>query len=230
MLLIVSFEIIGMLSVVYRVRKSSFRFLPNPTADYWLKNIGKKASWKTATLMAVFQKKLKELIVSEEYLENHHVSRIYNEWHGLDPERNCLDEANLSVDTRELIHNALDRQTEYLLTLKQALVLGVVVAHITKVLEVLDVATSELNTIVLANKEDALLRFYFQDIRLAVIERPTGADKKQQSKSEREQRNVIWISLMFRMLCWLMLHEFDKSDIKVVPSDLKGSRMPVYIG
>lgn len=204
--------------------------LPNPTSDNWLKKIGKKASWKTATLMAVFQRKVKELIDGEGYDEHNAVTKIYDQWQKLSPDNECVDEANISIDIREAIHDALDRQTEYLLTLEQSLVLGVVVGHITKVVEVLEDPVSDLNTIVLANKEDTLFTFYFHEVRLAVIDKPSGADKKPPIKTVKEQRNVIWISLMFRMLCWLMLHEFDKSDIKVVPSDLKGSRMPIYIG
>ena len=49
------------------------------------------------------------------------------------------------------------------------------------------------------------------------------------TKDAKEQRNTIWISLIFRMLCWLLLHDFDKADSKIVPSDLKGSRMPIFI-
>ena len=61
-------------------------------------------------------------------------------------------------------------------------------------LEVLDNPTSPLNVIVLANKEDALMTYYFQTIRPAVV----GIDSPTEGE---EDRNVIWISLIFRMLC-----------------------------
>jgi hypothetical protein len=216
-----------MLGQVFRIRRSNFQKLPNPTADYWLKQVGKKASWKIAKLMAVFQHKLQELADNEDFHDDHPISLIINEWKVIAP--GCQDEANLSIDVREAIHDALDRQTSHLLTLKQADVLSVVVAHITKVMEVLGDPVSPLNTIVLANKEDALFSHYFYEIRPAVIGN-LRADKKPLSKSEKEARNIIWIALIYRMLCWLLLHDFDKSDIKIVPSDLRGSRMPVYIG
>lgn len=41
--------------------------------------------------------------------------------------------------------------------------------------------------------------------------------------------NDIWCTLVFRMICWLMLHDFDKLDVQVNKSELLGSRMPVYI-
>jgi hypothetical protein len=39
----------------------------------------------------------------------------------------------------------------------------------------------------------------------------------------------IWCVLVFRMICWLMLHDFNKKDVQVSKSELLGSRLPVYI-
>ncbi|KAL7918557.1 hypothetical protein ACQKWADRAFT_236312 [Trichoderma austrokoningii] len=39
----------------------------------------------------------------------------------------------------------------------------------------------------------------------------------------------IWCTLVFRMICWLMLHNFNKKDVQLPKSELMGSRMPVYI-
>lgn len=39
----------------------------------------------------------------------------------------------------------------------------------------------------------------------------------------------LWCTLIFRMICWLMLHDFDRSDVQVNKSELLGSGMPVYI-
>jgi len=41
--------------------------------------------------------------------------------------------------------------------------------------------------------------------------------------------NRIWCTLVFRMLCWLQLHDFHRKDVQVSKSDVYGSRMPVYI-
>lgn len=43
------------------------------------------------------------------------------------------------------------------------------------------------------------------------------------------QRLVIWYTLVFRMICWLILHDFDKSDLQLPMSDTMGSRQPVFI-
>lgn len=39
----------------------------------------------------------------------------------------------------------------------------------------------------------------------------------------------VWCALVLRMICWLMLHDFDRLDVQVPKSELFGSRMPVYI-
>lgn len=49
-----------------------------------------------------------------------------------------------------------------------------------------------------------------------------------QTKAEM-QRVKIWYALVFRMICWLILHDFDKKDIQVPSSDLMGNRQPVFI-
>ena len=42
-------------------------------------------------------------------------------------------------------------------------------------------------------------------------------------------QHTIWFSLVFRMLCWLLLHDFHKNDVQIPKSELLGSRLPVYI-
>jgi hypothetical protein len=43
------------------------------------------------------------------------------------------------------------------------------------------------------------------------------------------QANNIWCTLLFRMLCWLLLHDFHKKDVQISKSELLGSRLPVYM-
>jgi hypothetical protein len=199
--------------------------VPNPTGDQWVKKIGSKASWRITRLMEVFQEKLKELIGINEIPPGKEVNDILAHWERI----SHLSRPVLSIHAREAVHDALDQTTEYLLSLIQADLLAVLVSHITHVVQVLADPNSPLNTIVLAHKEDALLRYYFYKIRPAVVgQRDANGDAP--SDSELDRRNVIWVSLLFRMLCWFLLHDFDKADIMMVPPDLKGSRMPVYIG
>jgi hypothetical protein len=96
-------------------------------------------------------------------------------------------------------------------------------------MEALDDLNSPLNSIIPANQEEALLSYYFYQVRPAVVANLDSTGKPL-SKARKEQRNTIWASLIFRMLCSLLLHDFSIAYVKVVPSDLKVSRIPVYIG
>jgi hypothetical protein len=226
----VAFEIIGMLGQVVRIRGSAFRMIPNPTSDPWLKIVKKKASWKVTRLMEIFQSKLQEIITARKLPNSHRICHIYSQWLKI-TELDCTDEADLTLETKEAIHDALDHNTKFLLKLRQLDILSVLVAHITKVIEILENPQSPLNTIVLANKEEALLSYYFLEIRKHVIShKESKGTSVPTNAAEKEERDIIWISLMYRMICWFLLHDFDKNDVKIVPSDLKGSRMPIYIG
>lgn len=56
---------------------------------------------------------------------------------------------------------------------------------------------------------------------------PRGRDQSQM-KLETHASNI-WCTLVFRMLCWLLLHDFHKKDVQISKSELLGSRLPVYI-
>ena len=44
-----------------------------------------------------------------------------------------------------------------------------------------------------------------------------------------EDASAVWCTLVLRMLCWLLLHDFHKRDVQIAKSELLGSRLPVYI-
>lgn len=177
--------------------------------------------------MEIFQARLAELMSKKHFRTNSEFLRITTHWDRIS-KLDCTDEFSLGIQCREAIHDALDERTEYLLSLKQSDVLSVLVSHISHVVDVLDDPGSPLNTIALGNKEDPLLSHYFDEIRPLVCD--LDHNKEDIGAVEKISRNTIWISLIFRMLCWLLLHDFDKADVKLVPSDLKLSRMPVFIG
>ncbi|CAK7203863.1 hypothetical protein SEUCBS139899_006612 [Sporothrix eucalyptigena] len=53
-----------------------------------------------------------------------------------------------------------------------------------------------------------------------------GTTKRPTRKEDIED---IWCTLVFRMICWLMLHDFHKKDVQVPKSDVYDSRLAVYI-
>jgi len=67
---------------------------------------------------------------------------------------------------------------------------------------------------------------YFQSVRPKVLAEVIKSFPLLAEECER-----IWYLLVFRMLCWLMLHDFDRRDVQIsdTKSALLGSRLPVYI-
>lgn len=97
------------------------------------------------------------------------------------------------------------------------------------------------------DKEDLLMKTYFQQILPAVL-RTISAEFFAAKTSDSEFHIVkgeaaqaaeyaahvlaskeVWYTLVLRMICWLMLHEFDRDDVQILKGDLFGSRLPVYI-
>lgn len=109
--IIVTFEIIGMLAKVCRIRGSSFKMLPNPTNDQWGKRLGRKASWKTTSLITAFQSELKGIITADNLPESHPIGKIAR---GLDYilKSGCTDERDLRMAAREAIHDSIDESTQ----------------------------------------------------------------------------------------------------------------------
>jgi hypothetical protein len=203
--------------------------IPNPTGDPWLKKIGSRASWRITRLMDIFQAKLEEFVEIKEIPSSPEVQAIIQHWKNISALKGLDTNKMLNIHAREAVHGALDQTTDYLLSIIQAELLGVLVSHITSVVDILADPDSSLNTIILAHKEEALLNYYFDKIRPTVIGKK-NAKGDEPSEAEKDKRTIIWVSLIFRMLCWFLLHDFHKEDVMIVPADLKGSRMPVYIG
>ena len=63
-----------------------------------------------------------------------------------------------------------------------------------------------------------------EDAPRPMMRQPTAMDGE-----KSVMQHTIWFSLVFRMLCWLLLHDFHKNDVQITKSELLGSRLPVYI-
>ncbi|RKK75270.1 hypothetical protein BFJ69_g7860 [Fusarium oxysporum] len=102
------------------------------------------------------------------------------------------------------------------------------------------------------DKETLLIQMYFDRVRQNVVrnlskqgllsKRMKGRQDSFVSEDDRsatrpkhlgrfgdKELNEAWCVLMFRMLCWLQLHDFHKMDIHISKSDAYASRIPVYI-
>ncbi|KAK0702384.1 hypothetical protein B0H67DRAFT_595588 [Lasiosphaeris hirsuta] len=103
------------------------------------------------------------------------------------------------------------------------------------------------------HKHRLLMDMYFHSVRKDVVrrvcdrlQRPTSivnsgsptvrrsptfaAEMARRPRKELEQGlSDLWCTLVFRMLCWLLLHHFHEKDVQVEKSDVYESRAPVYL-
>ncbi|EJT75066.1 modin [Gaeumannomyces tritici R3-111a-1] len=60
--------------------------------------------------------------------------------------------------------------------------------------------------------------------------RQRGGNRNLTTEMVTVQVTEIWCTLVFRMMCWLLLHDFHKNDRQISSkSEVWGSRLPVYI-
>ncbi|KAK4655558.1 hypothetical protein QC762_303360 [Podospora pseudocomata] len=70
------------------------------------------------------------------------------------------------------------------------------------------------------------------ELRQPADDKPAPTPRLAQDDTEARidpGRNTVWCTLVFRMICWLLLHNFDQNDVQMPKSELLGSRLPVYI-
>ncbi|KAI8306702.1 Modin [Colletotrichum sp. SAR11_59] len=78
-------------------------------------------------------------------------------------------------------------------------------------------------------RQHTLIRLYFDVVRpkvVAEVRKTMSPDRGMQVASRAED---IWCTLVFRSICWLMLHDFHPMDVQIPKSDLYGSEVPVFI-
>ncbi|KAK0640603.1 hypothetical protein B0T16DRAFT_393042 [Cercophora newfieldiana] len=70
-----------------------------------------------------------------------------------------------------------------------------------------------------------------QDIVSGDVSDAESVNEADSGEAERIEPDAasIWCVLVFRMLCWLTLHDFNRGDLQISKSELVGSRLPVYI-
>lgn len=81
-------------------------------------------------------------------------------------------------------------------------------------------------------KEKILIDFYFGKIHSNVTKEvpEEGSEDPGPDPGDRDQRSAIWVALVFRMLAWLVLHDFNPEDSMIERSEFMNSRLPMYIG
>jgi hypothetical protein len=209
-----------MLAGTFRLRRSVLYMLPNPTADRWPGDASNIEWWSE---MKEFQRCLSTLAPETPrpaliQLISDQVTKINELW----------TKKEGDIDVREQIHDALDLINEQFGDPKafpQGEITSVLASHLQTILATTD---DIQHAISLYDADDAKGKFvqcYFENVLMTVKN-----DGPKLSDAQKSKRGVIWLGLVFRMICWFSLHDFDKNDLNMMPADMKGSRMPVFIG
>ncbi|KAK3298390.1 uncharacterized protein B0H64DRAFT_317276 [Chaetomium fimeti] len=249
----VPFELMGMLGKTLHIRNSAFRMLPNPTPYQWSTNSFElpqlvKEYWKNITASDLdlprvpHVKKLGEdtsLLLEALYRDAKSRTPAY------------------SIPLLNTVHDILDRCDNFLRGSDSDLVRIVVGEHFQAVLKMVNEERrmsngdgrrggrrraehfSELTAASPELREEVFMDLYFYKVFGQVRERAvTWCEQRRTapragSGSPREPPaasvSAIWCTLVLRMMCWLLLHDFHRKDVQIPKSELLGSRIPVYI-
>jgi hypothetical protein len=216
----------AMLAVPFRLRGSNLRMLPNPTVDKWA---GPTLTIEFSEEMVEFQNNFADAaksVIALGVSQPQHglLKTITDQW----VKMKDVWSDKIDIDMRERIHDALDQIDAALADREEfslAEIQSVMASHLTAVLA----ATDDLQSWISANPtaKSKFAKFYIDKILSEVKDDPNRPASPEETKSKR---GVIWLALMFRMICWFLLHDFNKSDVNMMAADMKGSRMPVFIG
>jgi hypothetical protein len=217
-----------MLGKVFRIRVSRFTVVPNPTRDIWPNARGNNSSqFNISESITNFNIRLKEFILKEGALENSLLGSINRRANVIVDiaAGTTFNIRDVGLNAREIIYKMLDFATQSLFSFAQADLLSVMCRHVQVVLDSIESWDTTITG------SSSLMEAYFHQIlprisSLSIQELTLTGDVREQTP----HRATIWVTLVFRMLCWLALHDFAAGDINILPLELKGRKTPVYIG
>ncbi|KAF5985031.1 modin [Fusarium coicis] len=247
--MLVTFELIGMIGQVFHIKDLCFRYIPNPCYCVW-----STRGFSFPKLLAAYQRYLHDDPEMTNGKLSLHVNTVFAPKTGIRPR----DETPQSYtwQAQDALHSVLDDLDESLKDYSspkhgnQRASLGqeIVGAHFEELLSQMNSpSTSSFSSASGRNKEDSLMKAYFQQILPAVLRSASmtffnlkNADSEfQVAKGEAAQTagyaayvraaKEVWCTFVLRMICWLMLHDFHRDDVLIQKGSLFGSDMPVYI-
>lgn len=198
--------------------------LPNPTRDIWPSQLPMSqlmASFSNEVKFFLHQKRLsKDPVLAPIRARAKEFAQTYT--------------YDLSLENREAIHDEFDGASEYMSKMEDlypGIIASVLECHIRTVLESIHDSNTDSQLGIHA-RDGGLMEHYFDDVLSAMIQETIyEIHQTVREKTELEwERSRVWSVMIFRMLCWFMLHDFHPDDVNILPADLKGSNMPVYIG
>lgn len=231
-----------MLGETFRLRNSGFRRVPNPTKDSWPQEY-----LFPLVFLDSFVNNLDSVRSKYQLSDRSELQTISRECEKI------LQAANpslmsIDIDVLEAVHDAIDEATELLSFWTDSAILFVVGEHVTHVVDALHDPFSELNSMRKPKKvvspskvgkpRRRMIKLYLETILPKIYKMSTSSPHKIKRAEldagvricSESDGIVLWCILLFRMICWLTLHDFDPEDIQMIPSSLRHSRVPVYIG
>lgn len=239
-----------MIGQVFHIKDLCFRYIPNPCYCVW-----STRDFSLLKLLAAYQRYIHDDPDMANGKLPLYVNTIFAPKTGIRPGDDTPQ--SYTWQAQDALHSVLDEIDESLKDYSspkhgsQRASLGqeIVGAHFEELLSQMNSAspTSAFLPANASNKEDTLMKAYFQQILPAVLRSASmkffnlkNADSEfQVVKGEAAQTaeyaaylraaKEVWCTFVLRMVCWLMLHNFHQDDVQIQKGGLFGSDMPVYI-
>ncbi|KAI1351011.1 hypothetical protein F5Y01DRAFT_325749 [Xylaria sp. FL0043] len=251
------FEMLGMIGVVFHIEGTAFRMLPNPTVFHWDNKSFSLRSILSSYSQALQNGGQTDPKLASEKLRilAEKASRVEEQFVRDDSRSSSLEqEAGYSPRAVTELRAALSECAAQLETINDLpLVESVFRVHLEEMLQKLNDASGsggdddgdggddqiahsahsstvevptllELDAAAPEDRHYMLAQLHVWSVRLRVI-RMVNLE----TRAEKETISDIWCILVFRMLFWLLLHDFHGKDVQLPKSELFGNRLPVYI-
>lgn len=238
-----------MLGKTLHIRDSAFRMLPNPTPYHWDKNFFDLRQLVREYRENVTNSDLDLPLLPQVQQLVEDTSELLDR---LDQDK-MLSTPGYFMPLLKTLHDILDRCDSFLTERHRDLVLIVVREHFQEVLKLINqegqianedgrsVARqraehfSELTAASPELRQKVFMELYFYKVLRQVKERAvTSYERRQTTPTQHaldleSQVSAIWCTLVLRMVCWLLLHDFNEKDVQIPKGELLGNRLPVYI-
>ena len=195
-----------MLGQTFHIKNSCFRMLPNPTCYRW-----DNKYFSVGRLLCEFLDQVKRFFkVQSESIERAEelLSLIGN-----------LNPRSFSLRTLDSLHEALD-ECDSILVRRKREVIQIVRRHLQETLRPRD-GSPHFRGVNAASPNDR--ERVFMESYICIGEKVCDGEGL---KSDAQS---IWCTLVFRMLCWLLLHDFHEKDVQIPKSELFSNQLLVYI-
>lgn len=239
----------GMIGQIFHIKDLCFRYIPNPCYCVW-----SPRGFSLPKLLISYRKYLKEDTDATHGQLLVHLNTLLAPKTEIQLQRDTAQCYGWQAqDALHSVLNELDEALRNSETSQAPPVQDIVGSHFQEVLFQMNRQKSTASSgqtlprFEGPDKEDLFMKTYFQQILPAVqicasatfFGLKTSDSEFNVVKGENAQTaeyaayllasKELWYTLVLRMICWLMLHDFHRDDVQIPKGDLYGSDMRVYI-